>query len=158
MPVDSSLRERVVALYLDYAEALDDNAFERWPEFFTEECLYKLQSRENYKLGLPLGVIHCESRGMLLDRVYGIRQTSMYVPRTVRRFVTNIRVKEAGADGIRARANFALHESLDDQPTQLFLSGEFVDHIVEEGGQLKFKTRIAIHDGTVIPLSVVYPV
>ena len=155
---DANLRERVVALYLDYAETLDDNKFEQWPDFFTEECLYKLQSRENFKLGLPLGVMHCESRGMLFDRVTGIRQTSMYVPRTVRRFVTNIRVKETGAAGIKARANFALHESLDDQPTQLFLSGEFFDTIVEENGVLKFKERLCIHDGTVIPLSVVYPV
>ena len=51
------------ALYTDYAAALDAREVERWPDFFTEGCVYKLQSRENHDRGWPLATLAFESRG-----------------------------------------------------------------------------------------------
>ncbi len=62
-------------LYARYASALDAANWEAWPEFFTEDCIYKLQPRENHERGFPLATLAFDSKGMLKDRVYGIRET-----------------------------------------------------------------------------------
>ena len=67
-------------LYADYASAVSSGQWELWPEFFTEECSYRLQPRENYERGFPLATLSFESKGMLKDRVYGIRETLFHDP------------------------------------------------------------------------------
>ena len=67
-------------LYADYASALSAGEWDRWPEFFTDECTYRLQPRENFDRGFPLATLSFESKGMLKDRVYGIRETLFHDP------------------------------------------------------------------------------
>ena len=63
------LRARLADLYCAYGDALDDGELERWPDFFTDTCIYKIIPRENYERNLPIALIYCESRDMLADRV-----------------------------------------------------------------------------------------
>jgi anthranilate 1,2-dioxygenase small subunit len=42
---------------------------------------------------LPLALIYCESRNMLLDRVAALRETALFVPRMVRHLTGNIRLR-----------------------------------------------------------------
>jgi salicylate 5-hydroxylase small subunit len=35
-------------LQADYAAALDSGDWDRWPQFFTEQCVYRIQPRENH--------------------------------------------------------------------------------------------------------------
>ena len=42
------LRFEVEEFCYDYGECLDEFDIERWPDFFTEDCLYKIVSRENF--------------------------------------------------------------------------------------------------------------
>jgi anthranilate 1,2-dioxygenase small subunit len=151
------LRARIEALYYDYAAILDDKEFELWPEQFTEDCFYRVTSRENVELNLPLGIIHAESRNMLKDRVVALKETSMYVPRRVRHFITNIRISDPDSEGVKVRANFSVHQTLPDQEGGMFLSGEYWDRVVEQDGKLLFAEKICIHDATVVPISLVYP-
>ena len=86
------LRLELDALYADYVGCLDEERFEEWPEFFVEQCLYKIVPRENFERGLPLATWLCESKGYLADRVTAIRKTAVYAPRYVRRMVSGLRV------------------------------------------------------------------
>ena len=67
-------------LYADYASAVDSGNWDLWPEFFTEQCVYRLQPRENHERGLPLATLSFTSKGMLKDRVYGIKETLFHDP------------------------------------------------------------------------------
>ena len=67
-------------LYADYASAVDSGHWDLWPEFFTDECVYRLQPRENHERGFPLATLSFESKGMLKDRVYGIKETLFHDP------------------------------------------------------------------------------
>jgi hypothetical protein len=49
-------------LYTDCAHCLDADEFERRPDFFTEDCFYRIISVENYDAGLQLGLIYATSR------------------------------------------------------------------------------------------------
>ena len=63
------LRLELEDLFAAYAACLDDGELERWPEFFTDDCRYEIIPRENFERRLPLAVLRCESKGMLIDRV-----------------------------------------------------------------------------------------
>ena len=70
----------LVQLYADYAYAVDSGDWTLWPEFFVDTCSYRLVPRENHERGLPLATLAFESKGMLKDRVYGIRETLFHDP------------------------------------------------------------------------------
>ncbi len=152
------LRTRLADLYCAYTDALDDGELERWPDFFTADCLYKVIPRENFEQELPIALIYCESRNMLVDRVVALRETALYVPRSVRHLTSSIRLRAAGPDGLRLTANFALYQTMVDQPSELFLCGRYHDRVVEDGGNLRFAERICVYDSTIVPISLVYPV
>ena len=158
LEVALELRARLADLYCAYDDALDEGEFERWPEFFTEECLYKVTTRENYELGLPVALIYGESRRMLADRVVALRETALYAPRTIRRLTSAVRLLAADGDGMRLSGSLALCQTLLDRPSELFLCGRRYDRIVEQDGGLLFAERVCVCDSTVIPISLVYPV
>jgi len=152
------LRARLADLYCAYSDALDEGELERWPEFFTEDCLYKVTPRENFEQGLPVALIFCESRNMLIDRVVALRETALFVPRMVRHLTGNIRLRTMEPEGLRLTASFALFHTMVDQPSELFLCGRYHDRVVEDGGRLRFADRICVYDSAIVPISLVYPV
>ena len=77
-------RLELEALYTDYVHCLDADELERWPDFFTEDCFYRVTSAENYEAGMPLGLILATSRNMLKDRVSALREANIYEPQRYR--------------------------------------------------------------------------
>lgn len=151
------LRLALDELYADYTNCLDEGDFERWPEFFTDACVYKIIPRENYESGLPLAVWLCESKDMLKDRVVAIRQTSMYAPRLVRRMVSSIRV-EGWDDGVlRVRASYLALETPLDGATRVFNAGKYQDRLTVVAGRLKFKEKLCVFDSALVPTSLIFP-
>ena len=86
------LRLEIEELHAAYSYCLDHGNLDDWPELFTEDCLYKLISRENWDLGLPLGTMFAEKRGGLLDRINAVKETSVYHERYLTHMITNTRV------------------------------------------------------------------
>jgi 3-phenylpropionate/cinnamic acid dioxygenase small subunit len=158
LDVSIELRARLADLYCAYADALDDGELECWPDFFTQDCLYKVIPRENFEQELPIALIYCESRDMLVDRVVALRETALFVPRNMRHLTSSIRVRAMGPDGLRLTANFALYQTMTDQPSEIFLCGRYHDRVIEEEGSLRFSERICVYDSTIVPISLVYPV
>ncbi len=89
----------LLSLYADYTSAVDNGEWDRWPEFFTDDCLYRIQPRENHERGLPLATLSLESKGMLKDRTYGIRETLFHDPYYQRHIVGAPLIREAEATG-----------------------------------------------------------
>jgi 3-phenylpropionate/cinnamic acid dioxygenase small subunit len=158
LDVPLELRARLADLYCAYADALDEGELERWPEFFTEACLYKVMPRENWEQALPVAVVWCESRAMLRDRVTALRETALYAPRLLRHVIGNIRVRAMAPEGLRLTASFVLLQTMLDEPSAVFLCGRYLDRVVEEGGALRFAEKLCVYDSTIVPTSLVYPV
>jgi len=156
--ISLDLRARLSDLYCTYDNALNDGTLELWPELFTDPCVYKVIPRENYEQDLPVAVIWCESRDMLIDRVVAVRETALYAPRVVRRITSGICVRSAGEDWLGLTASFALFQTMLDQPSRLFLCGKYQDRVVDDAGALRFTERVCIYDSTIVPASLVYPV
>jgi len=67
-----------------YARCIDDGDLEAWPDFFDDDCTYKITTSDNYSLGLEAGVIFANSKGMLRDRVASLREANIYERHTYR--------------------------------------------------------------------------
>ena len=66
---DDTVRLGVHELIAAYADCIDDDRLEEWPDFFVDDCRYLVTDRESHEAGLKHGIIYCASRGMLVDRV-----------------------------------------------------------------------------------------
>ncbi|HEY1934943.1 MAG TPA: aromatic-ring-hydroxylating dioxygenase subunit beta [Acetobacteraceae bacterium] len=155
--VGMELRARLTDLYVAYENTLNDGAFEAWPDHFTEACVYRIIPKENQDAGFPVAVIYCESRGMLADRVVALRETALYAPRTMRLMTSGISLRSIDDDGMYLTASFAVFQTMQDQPSEVFLCGRYQDRVVDDGGALRFAERLCIYDSTIVPLSLVYP-
>ena len=63
-------------LYTDYVHCLDTDQLEHWPDFFTEDCFYRVTSAENFEAGMPLGLIHATSRNALTRSFSMLREVA----------------------------------------------------------------------------------
>jgi len=155
--VDASVYLKVMQLYADYAMVVDSADWERWPEFFVEEGIYKLQPRENFEQGLPLCLLSLESKAMLRDRVYGVKETLYHDPYYQRHIVSAPRIISAEGGRIVSEANYAVVRTKFDKESTVFNAGYYHDEIVEVSGEFKFLSRLCVYDSEMIPNSVIYP-
>jgi 3-phenylpropionate/cinnamic acid dioxygenase small subunit len=160
-------RLQVEDLLYAYADCLDHGDIHDWADFFTEDCLYKLISKENYDLGLPLGTIFAEGRGGLLDRIASVTKTTVYHERAYTHLITNTRVlgEDPGKDGgvIEITANYAVLETLVNQYTKILNSGRYLGKLTRtgdegDGAALKIKELICVFDSALVPASIIYPI
>jgi len=153
-----ALRADIYDFNSAYAACLDDGDIMTWPDFFTEDAVYKLIPRENYEQGLPLATIFAEGRGGLIDRTVAIKKTTVFRPRYLRHFISNIRVLGVQEGVVRAEANYMVVETIPSDVTRILSVGRYLDEFVYEGKQLKLKQRLAIYDSEIVPATIVYPV
>nr|WP_205710118.1 aromatic-ring-hydroxylating dioxygenase subunit beta [Paraburkholderia silviterrae] len=145
-------------LYADYARTVDSGDWNRWPDFFTEQCLYRLQPRENFERGFPLATLSFESKGMLKDRVYGIKETLFHDPYYQRHIVGAPLVSKVEDGRIHSEANYVVIRTKLNQLSSVFNAGRYIDEIVATPEGFKFASRLAIYDSEMIPNSIIYPV
>lgn len=149
---------QVSQLYADYARAVDSGDWNLWPEFFTEDCIYKLIPRENHERGFPLATLFFESKGMLKDRAYGIRETLFHDPYYQRHVVGAPLILKADKDRFEAQANYAVFRTKLSQESTVFNVGRYIDVIVRTPQGLKFESRHCVYDSEMIPNSIIYPI
>ena len=53
----AELRAEVDSFHVEYCAALDANDIERWPEFFSKDATYRITSRQNALLDMPVGSV-----------------------------------------------------------------------------------------------------
>ena len=145
-------------LYADYAAAVDAKDWDRWVDFFTEQCEYKVQPRENYERGFPLATLALLSRGMLKDRAYGIRETLFHDPYYQRHIVGLPRVLGQDGDLIESEANYSVFRTKLSQETTVFNVGRYLDRVRITPGGMRFESRLCIYDSEMIPNSLIYPI
>jgi salicylate 5-hydroxylase small subunit len=145
-------------LYADYALAVDSGQWDLWPEFFTEQCVYKLIPRENHARGFPLCTLSFTSKGMLKDRVYGIQETLYHDPYYQRHVVGAPVVRRVDGERIQSEANYAVFRTKLDKESTVFNVGRYIDTIVQTPEGLKFAERLCVYDSEMIPNAIIYPI
>lgn len=158
MKLDFDTWQALLQLQADYAAAVDSGDWDLWPGFFTDDCLYKLQPRENHERGFPLATLSFDSQASLRDRVYGIKETLFHDPYYQRHVVGAPVLRSVGEDGIRCESNYAVFRTKLDGLSSVFNVGRYIDRVVVTPDGLKFAERLVIYDSEMIPNSIIYPI
>ena len=158
MKIDADTLLALHELYSDYAATLDARELARWPDFFTEDGVYKLQSRENFDRGLPLATLAFESRGMLKDRVYGAAETIYHDPYVQRHIVGLPRLLAREGEVLRCEASYLVIRTKRDAMPEILSVGRYLDRIVATPEGLRLAERLVIFDNDLIPNSIIDPI
>ena len=139
---------RVAELNAAYAATIDADRLEMWPDFFVDDCLYKITSAENHRRGYSAGIIYADSRAMLRDRVTALRTANIYERQSYRHIIGLPVLGATGADSIAAETPFLVARIMRDGSTDLFATGVYIDRIRDEAGGLRFAERIVVCDSS----------
>jgi len=144
-------------LYTDYVHCLDADELERWPDFFTNDCFYRITSAENYEAGMPLGLIHATSRNMLKDRVSALREANIYEPQRYRHLVSSMKIVEEFGETLDLVANFIVVRTMQEGDMTLFAAGRYVDQVKHANGTWKFARKTVVLDSRQIDTLLAIP-
>lgn len=148
----------IVSLYAEYAACIDDERFDDWPGFFTEDCVYRVIPRENHAAGYPLATISLKGTAGLRDRVYGVTSTLFHAPYYQRHIIGLPRILGVDGDEIRVEANYLVVRTKRDEPSDIFNTGRYIDRVVKTADGLRFKEKLCVFDSELIPNSLIYPI
>lgn len=151
-------RLELEALYTDYVHCLDADELERWPDFFTEDCFYRITSAENYEAGMPLGMIHATSRNMLKDRVSALREANIYEPQRYRHLVSSIKIVEDREDTLDLIANFLVVRTMQEGDMTIFAAGRYLDQMRHHGEAWRFARKTVVLDSRQIDTLLAIPI
>lgn len=147
IPADDGAAGAAVAnLLAEYAACIDGDALERWPDFFAEDCLYLITSAFNAARGLPVGIIHADSRRMLEDRVAALRKANIYEKQGYRHIVSVPRILRRDGGLVEAEAGFLVVRIMHDGALDLFATGRYVDRIDFAGDGPRFVRKVVVLD------------
>jgi anthranilate 1,2-dioxygenase small subunit len=140
-----NLQYEVERLHARYAQALDADRLEEWPDFFTENGRYRVATAENEERGLPLPVLSAEGRAMMRDRVQSLRHANIYEPQRYRHMISAILLEKISESHVRSTANFMVIRIMQNGETMLFASGRYLDRIVVSPAPL-YEERVVVCD------------
>ncbi|MBC7381241.1 MAG: nuclear transport factor 2 family protein [Burkholderiaceae bacterium] len=133
-----------------YAHAIDSDALEQWPAFFTEDCHYRITHIENEREGLPAGIVYADSRAMLEDRIAALREANIYERQRYRHMLGIPLVESVTDTQTTARTPFMVARIMATGETLLFATGVYQDRFVKSAeGKLLLAERVAVCDSTV---------
>ena len=148
-------------LYTDYVHCLDNDELERWPDFFTEDCFYRITSAENHEASLPLGLIYATSRNMLKDRVSALREANIYEPQRYRHLVSSIKIVRDAVERsyhLDVVANFIVVRTMQDGEMTIFGAGRYVDRVRRNAGNWRFESKIVVLDSRQVDTLLAIPI
>ena len=157
MNVTESQRRRIEDLQARYIRLIDDDRIEEWPELFTDYCLYRITTRENFDKGLVLGLMECQGQGMLADRVTGLRKINVYEPHRYSHQISGLSIESFDGETVVCRSNFLVIRTMADGDMSIFSAGVYLDKIALDGNTAKFEERIVVTDSRRIETLLVIP-
>jgi anthranilate 1,2-dioxygenase small subunit len=115
-------------------------------------------TREGHEAGLPIGIMGCVGRGMMLDRVKAFHTANIFEPHSYNHVLGRASMALGPApDTFACRSNFHVFRIMQDGRTDLFATGRYMDTIVLDGGVANFEQRIVVLDSRQVDILLVLP-
>ena len=142
----------------NYIHALDNDRLEDWPEFFTDDCLYEIVPRENADAGLPIGIIYCDSKKMLRDRVLSLRHANIYEDHTYRHMTSGLIFKSLDDSTVEAESSYVVIQTLQNGESFVYQAGRYLDRVVKTAAGWRYASRRVIYDTLRVPTLLATPI
>ncbi len=157
MNLTESQRRQIEDLQARYIRLIDDDRIEEWPELFTDYCLYRITTRENFDKGLALGLMECQGQGMLADRVTGLRKINVYEPHRYSHQISGLLIESFDGETAVCRSNYLVIRTMADGDMSIFSAGVYLDKIALDPDGARFEERIVVADSRRIDTLLVIP-
>jgi len=144
-------------LIVDYTYTIDDGAVGEWPTYFTEPCLYRITTRQNHEMIMPLSIMLCDNQAMLYDRVEAIEKANIFEPHYYRHVLSDSKLLEQHSDTLHLETSFICVRTMLDGRVTLFATGRYSDQVVLEDGRCLFRSRVVILDSSKIDTLIAIP-
>ena len=158
LKVPATVSAAVARLMMQYVHAIDNDQLERWPQCFTENCIYQIIPRTAFEQGHPIGVWYCDNRGMLEDRVSSIREVNVYEPHVYRHIIGPTEILEFTDGAYNAQTSYIVVRTMHDGEMTVFSAGRYVDEIVVAQDEALLRRRIVVTDSARFDTLVVIPI
>jgi anthranilate 1,2-dioxygenase small subunit len=144
-------RDALHGLYAEYGALIDAGDFHAWLDLFAETCTYHVMPRENDERGLPAGLIYCDSRAVLEDRIGALRDANKYNIHSDRHLIGLPRLVRQEPQAALVEAPFAVYQTDQEGETRLFATGLYRDRIIAERSAVKFADKVVLLDTFAVP-------
>jgi anthranilate 1,2-dioxygenase small subunit len=141
-------RAGVHDLFAEYGALIDEAKYDEWLGLFAEECRYQIIPRVNLDRGLPVGLVFCDSRAVLADRIRALREANKFNIHTDRHVIGLPRIFD---DGFAVEAPFAVYQTDQEGETRLFATGLYRDRVTPVGNHLKIRDKLIVLDTFAVP-------
>lgn len=142
-------------LYARYGSLLDAARWDDWLALFAADCRYRIVPRENYERGLPAGLVYCDTRAILEDRILALREANKYNIHTDRHLIGLPLVVEESGDELVVEAPFAVYQTDQEGATRLFATGLYRDRLLP--GSLLISDKLVLLDTFAVPTLLATP-
>jgi 3-phenylpropionate/cinnamic acid dioxygenase small subunit len=164
---------RIADLNARYADTIDADRLEAWPDFFLDDGRYRITTAENVAQDMPISIIYTTSRAMLRDRVRALREANVYEGQRYRHLL-GLPLIDANGDGsntgavgsglrtgptgaVTARTSFMVARVMRSGETLLFATGHYEDRIMFDGTNAMFAEKTVVLDSRQIDTLLAIP-
>jgi len=159
--INQEQRTAIERLMVEYVHAIDECEYERWPTFFTEDGRYQVTGRDNHARGWVAGMLLCDNRDMMIDRIYSLRQVNVWEPHTYRHVIGPTQILGTAGSGsalvVSAQTNYLCVRTMHNGEQKLFSTGRYLDEVVFEASVPRLRSRTVISDSNQIDTLLVIP-
>ncbi len=144
---DAAILFEISTLNATCAAAIDADRLEEWPGFFLEDCLYKVTTADNVARGYQAGIIYADTRAMLTDRIFALRDANIY-ERQRYRHILGMPLIRIEADGsASAETSFLVVRTMREGQMDVFVVGVYLDRLRRDAtGAWRYAERIVVCD------------
>jgi anthranilate 1,2-dioxygenase small subunit len=149
---------RINDLLNTYAQCIDDEHYQSWPDFFTDDGVYRITTRSAHRAKMPIGILECRNKGMMKDRIYSMLNANIYAPHHYRHLLSSTVLLGQDGEIALVQSSFALIRIMEDGQSELFLSGFYSDRIDTSGQKYRFRERTVVLDSSRVDTLSVAPI
>ena len=157
MSASQDLWFAIVRAQADHARCLDDDRLEQWPDFFADDCLYRVTSADNMREGYEASLIFLNSKGMVRDRVSALRTANIYERQAYRHVLGQPSILSLEGDAAHSETSFMVARIMRDGRTDLFATGRYLDIWRRLGDGVTLTARIVVCDSSRIDTLLALP-
>ena len=154
-------RHRLLALIsmvqARYAREIDDGDCTAWPDFFADDCFYKITTADNHSQNLEAGLMWMDSKGMLHDRILSLLEANVYERHSYRHILGQPHIGDVEGDELDSETPFMVARITREGPTDLFATGRYIDRYRVTDDDAKLVKRIVVLDSGYIDTLLGFP-
>jgi 3-phenylpropionate/cinnamic acid dioxygenase small subunit len=149
--------EQIADFLERYCHVLDDGRVDEWSAFFQDDAVYQITTRQNVLAKRPIGIVLCEGRGMLDDRIKALKHANIFEEHVYRHIVGRPLIESLANGRHAVHSSFAVYRTMYTGEIDIFATGVYADIVVTSSGGPRFAERRVILDSRSIDTLMVYP-